>query len=106
LHMDRVSHRIRFTDRTIRALKQPPPPKQVDYFDESLPGFGLRISYGGRKSWTVLYRCNGIKGRLTIGRADIIPLADARAQARDAMSAAARGQDPAIRNSRDREAPS
>jgi integrase len=104
--MDGVSRRIRFTDRSIRALKPLPPPKQVDYFDESLPGFGLRISYGGRKTWIVLYRCNGIKGRLTIGRADIIPLADARAQARDAMSAAAKGQDPAIQNRRDREAPS
>jgi integrase len=100
-----ATRRIRFTDRALKALKPPPRPKQVDYFDESLPGFGLRISYMGRKSWIVLYRCNGVKGRLTLGRVDLLPLADAREQARDALKAAASGDDPAIKKGRDREAP-
>jgi len=56
-----VSRRIRFTDRTVRGIKSPPAPQQVDYYDESLPGFGLRASYNGRKSWMVLYRCGGVK---------------------------------------------
>ncbi len=102
---ERVSRRTHFTDRSLRALKPPPRPKQVDYFDESLPGFGLRVSYNGRKSWIVLYRCNGVKGRLTLGRFDVVPLAEAREQARDALKAAGRGDDPAIKKHRDREAP-
>src|SRR5947207_9686967 len=87
----RVSRRIKFTDRSLKAIKPPPKPKQLDYFDDSLPGFGLRVSYNGRKSWIVLYRCNGAKGRLTIGRLDVLPLADAREKARDALKAATNG---------------
>jgi integrase len=102
---ERVSRRMHFTDRGLKALKPPPRPKQVDYFDESLPGFGLRVSYNGRKSWIVLYRCNGVKGRLTLGRFDVVPLVDAREQARDALKAALRGDDPGVKKHRDREAP-
>src|ERR1700730_18624779 len=100
-----VSRRIHFTDRSLKAIKPPPRPKQLDYFDQSLPGFGLRVSYNGRKSWTVLYRCNGVKGRLTLGRFDLMPLADARERARAALRAAANGVDPAAQKYRDREAP-
>jgi hypothetical protein len=102
---ERVNRRMRFTDRGLKALKPPPRPKQFDYFDESLPGFGLRVSYNGRKSWIVLYRCNGVKGRLTLGRFDVVPLADAHEQARAALKAAARGDDPGLQKGRDREAP-
>ncbi len=70
-----------------------------------MPGFGLRVSYNGRKSWIVLYRCHGVKGRLTLGRFDVLPLVDAREQARDGLKSAARGEDPAARKHRDREAP-
>ena len=102
---ERVSRRIHFTDRALKALKAPPRPTQVDYFDDSLPGFGLRVSYNGRKSWIALYRCNGVKGRLTLGRFDVIPLAEAREQARNALKAAGRGDDPSVQKGRDREAP-
>jgi len=99
-----ISRRIRFTDRSLRAIKPPPRPKQLDYYDDSFPGFGLRVSYRGRKSWIVLYRCNGVKGRLTLGRFDVLPLVDAREMARDALRAASRGEDPAIQKKRNREA--
>ena len=102
---ERVSRRIHFTDRALKALKAPPRPTQVDYFDDSLPGFGLRVSYNGRKSWIALYRCNGVKGRLILGRFDVIPLAEAREQARNALKAAGRGDDPSVQKGRDREAP-
>ena len=90
----RVSRRVKFTDRSLKAIKPPPRPKQLDYFDDTLPGFGLRVSYNGRKSWIVLYRCNGVKGRLTLGRVDVLPLVDARELAREpsAMRRAHRGR--------------
>src|SRR5438270_9228107 len=96
----RVTRRIKFTDRSLKALKPPPKPKQLDYFDDTLPGFGLRVSYNGRKSWIVLYRCNGIKGRLTLGRFDVLPLADAREKDRDALKAAVNGDDPSTQKQR------
>jgi len=102
---DRETRRISFMDRSLRALKPPSRPNQVDYWDKSLPGFGLRISYNGRKSWVVMYRCNAVKGRLTLGRFDLMPLADAREKARIALKKAADGFDPAASKERDREAP-
>jgi integrase len=102
---ERESRRVHFTDRSLRALKPPARPKQVDYFDASLPGFGLRVSYNGRKSWIVLYRCHGVRGRLTLGRFDVVPLADAREKARAALKDATNGLDPTARRQRDREAP-
>lgn len=71
----------------------------------SVAAFGLRVSYSGRKSWIVLYRCNGVKGRLTLGRFEVVPLADARERARAALKAAVDGDDPAAKKHRDREAP-
>lgn len=101
----RVSRRVKFTNRSLKAIRAPAKPKQLDYFDDTLPGFGMRVSYKGRKSWIVLYRCNGLKGRLTLGRFDIVPLADAREQAREALKAATKGEDPSLRKNRDRESP-
>ena len=43
------------TARFVEALK-PAAAGQVDYRDASLPGFGVRVSQGGRKSWVVVYR--------------------------------------------------
>lgn len=100
-----VSRRIKFTDRSLKAIKPPAKPRQLDYFDDSLPGFGLRVSYNGRKSWIVLYRCNGVKGRLTLGRFDVLPLADARERAREALRAAAKGDDPRATKHRNRQLP-
>src|SRR5262249_46751592 len=99
-----ISRRMRFTDRGLKALPIPPKPNQFDYFDRSLPGFGLRVSYNGRKSFIVLYRCNGVKRRLTLGRLDVLPLAAARELARDALRAAGLGDDPAGAKQRNRHA--
>src|SRR5215472_1178065 len=100
----RISRRIHFTDRTVKTIKLPPAPLQIDYYDESLPGFGLRASYNGRKAWIVLCRCGGVKRRLTLGRVDLIPLVEARELARRALKDAAVGIDPAAKKKADRAA--
>lgn len=86
--------RLSFTAQTVKGLK-PPASGQIDYFDADLPGFGCRVSYGGKKSWIVLYRHNGVKKRLTLGSAKNTSLADARDLAREALGQADKGQDPA-----------
>ena len=70
---------MRLTDLSIRKL-QAPEHGQKSYFDDSLPGFGVRISQGGSKSFVVMY---GEKRRLkTLGRYPALSLADARKEAR------------------------
>ena len=95
---------IRFTDRTIAAL--PKPDKgQVDYFCKGEPGFAIRVSLGGTKSWFCKYLFKGTQYRLPLGRYPSVTLAAARALARDVKHDVAHGTNPALVRRLDREAP-
>jgi len=90
----KTERRLRFTDRGIRHLTLPQPPTQLDYWDETLAGFGVRISYGGRRAWQVMYRWNGIKRRMTLGDYPTVPLGRARDRAKEIIEAVKLGRDP------------
>lgn len=98
--------RHRFTTRFIDSLK-PPQTGRVEYWDKGTPGFGLRISESGRKTWVLMYRPRGSKvvRRLTIGTIDGgMKLGKARDEAKDALRAAAKGLDPAATKKAERRA--
>jgi integrase len=83
------------TDKLCERVR-PPQTGRIEYFDRRLPGFCLRVSEKGRKSFCLLYRVNGIKRRLTIGPyTGAGSLKAARDRARKALMAAAEGRDPA-----------
>jgi integrase len=94
---------VNLTARFVVTLK-PPPTGQVDYRDDGVPGFGLRVSAGGRKSWVVVYRQGGRLRRLTLGVYPHLELAAARAKARDALHEVGQGGDPARTKQEDRRA--
>lgn len=86
---------ISLTQRAVETLKAPPRGR-IEYFDRTLPGFGLRISDAGRKTWFVMYRVRGRKVRETIGTVATIPnVGDARQRARESIELAQRGVHPA-----------
>ena len=89
---------VKFTSRGISALPAPGS-GYVEYFDIGLPGFGLRVSAEGRRTWLVRYRVKGrkAKGSMTLGTFDAerFGLAGAREKAKDALRAAEKGIDPA-----------
>jgi integrase len=86
----------RLNDRRIAALPIPSlDERQRDYWDEMLRGFGVRISYGGRRVFVVRYRVNNRLRRHTLGRYPDLSLADARKKARGILGDVARGEDPA-----------
>ncbi len=93
--------RIRLTEAAVRRLAAPAS-GQTDYFDELLPGFGLRVSASGRRSWFVFYRVKdgpqrGKQRRYTLPvSAEALGLADARQMARDAMRRVETGEDPSV----------
>jgi integrase len=66
------------TDIVVRTLT--PQEKQRTYFDDTVTGFGLRVSPGGTKTFVVV--CEAARERITIGRYPIITLADARGEAK------------------------
>jgi integrase len=88
--------KTRLTKSTIDAL--PIPEKEIVYWDQTLPGFGLKITPKGRKVFIVLYRSAGGGSRLrkyTIGRSGGITLHNARIEAQKVMAARLEGRDPA-----------
>ena len=90
-----------FTDRALKGLPVPPKPQQLDYFDAKARGLGLRISYGGRRSFFAMYSNSAGKrqrvslgeyGRLEHGK---ISLAEARKRAKAHLGEVAKDRDPA-----------
>ncbi len=70
---------MRLTDISIKALK----PKDggiAIYYDDTLAGFGVRVSEGGTKSYILTHGRR--RQRETIGRVGVISLQDARAEAK------------------------
>jgi integrase len=84
------------TNVQIRTLK-PPVIGQIEVWDGKIPGFGLRVSKGGAKSFILLYRHKDRPRRLTLGRYPILSLADARTQAQVALREVYLGNDPSLK---------
>ena len=85
---------------TFIARAELPDKGQRDYCDALLPGFVLRVSARGRKSWVIFYRVQagpykGKQRRMTIGQYPVTKLSEARDEARALLRAAAAGGDPA-----------
>lgn len=85
----------KLTDAGIKALPVPAE-GQIDYFDTLLPAFGLRISYGGARTWFVTTRVMGKPAliRAKLGRYPAMGLSEARDKARSILEIAASGIDP------------
>jgi integrase len=90
--------RRKLTDATIRNVKPPAKGQRLELFDSLTPGLSLRVTDKGAKSWSLLLRVGPKHARrlrrLTLGDARVITLAQARAQAREALTLAAAGGDP------------
>jgi integrase len=85
--------KTRLTVKNVTTLAEPPS-GQTDYFDKMLPGFCLRVSANGARSYCCTYRVNRKFIRQTIGPAAKITLAQARDRARVIFAAVAEGRDP------------
>src|SRR5215471_8350422 len=87
--------KLKMTVRSVEAIRAPAS-GQVDYWDADNPGFGLRVSAGGRKAWVAMYRHGNVKRRLTIGTYPALSLVEARKKAAIAHHAVQySGADPA-----------
>ena len=88
---------------TAISVERMAPPKrgQVDIFDKGFPGLALRVSYGGRKAWSFVYRHAGKVRRFQLGTYPALSLSEAREAWRAARQQVERGVDPSETQRRD-----
>src|SRR5262245_19342119 len=73
----------------------PAPQKGVaQHPDGNIPGFGVRVTTNGVKSFYLKYRHQGQYGRLNLGRYPATSLAKARGKAHAALATLSEGNDP------------
>jgi integrase len=95
---------VKLTSSTIEILTCPSGKKDVTYFDDAMPGFGLRCRGSGVRRYVVQFELNGYTRRITIGPPEVFSLEEARRIARTHLAKKALGQDPAVERAEARSA--
>src|SRR5262245_9860368 len=95
-----MTDRRSLNDRTVKSLKA-----KTDIYDEwdpLLPGFGVRVSPSGRKTFILVSRYGGSKNptRRALGTYGELTLEQARAKARKWLALIEQGKDPQIEEER------
>jgi integrase len=84
---------MRLTDSAVAALKVPHGKSEIIAFDDSLPGFGVRVRQGGSRRFVYQYKLNGANRRVTFKEANV---KRARAAAQILAAKVTLGSDPAL----------
>ena len=79
----------------IAALALPPGVDDKIFFDDELPGFGLRLRRSGDRSWWVQYAMAGRTRKLRLGSLAELDISKARSTAKDVLARVRLGGDPA-----------
>jgi hypothetical protein len=79
----------------VNSLALPPGKADVIFFDDDIPGLGLRLRAGGRRSWVLQYQIGQKQRRMTLGTAPALALTAARKTAGELHARVRLGEDPA-----------
>jgi hypothetical protein len=84
------------TDRTLKSLKPTKQGTHVDVWDTGFPGFGVRVSDTGRRTFVLMARYPGSNNptRRALGVYDKMSLEEAREKARAWLNLIGKGIDP------------
>jgi integrase len=94
---------MRLNEKNIRNLACPVGMTERTFFDEEVPGFGLRVRASGARSWLCQYAVHGRTRKVTLGAPDVVTVGAARAAAQKVMAAVRLGGDPAAEKAEARE---
>lgn len=96
--------KIALTQSFIDTVTCPKDKKRVDYFDTRLIGLVMKVLPSGRKSYYVRYNDSHYRIReKRFADASILPLTDARTQAREFLAKLSLGDDPFLEQAKRRE---
>jgi len=85
---------MKLTKATIACLQLPEGKSDAIFFDDDVPGFGLRIRAGGKRTWIIQYRVGKQQRRITLGAVNALDPEKARKAARDRLAQVTLGGDP------------
>ena len=85
---------MKLTQRTVDTLDLPKGKSEAIIFDEDLPGFGLRMRAGGKRSWVYQFKIGNQHRRMTLGSATALSPAKARETASKLHAQVRLGRDP------------
>ena len=71
----------------------PPGRSETIFFDDDMPGFGLRLRKGGSASWIAQYRIGARQARVTLGKLAVLDADEARKEAKKVLAKAGLGVD-------------
>ena len=83
---------IKISRRTVEALE--PMERDVDYYDEDLKGFGVRVRPSGRKTYFVMMRHKCVMRRFTVGTHGSVAPEQARLKAKQIIADLAIDKNP------------
>lgn len=75
---------MRLTELSVRHIEIPERGQKI-HFDDTLPNFGIRVSYGGTRTWVALIGSEHSRKLISLGRYPALSLKDARAKAREVL---------------------
>jgi integrase len=87
---------MKLSQTTVRKLALPAGVNEKIVFDAALPGFGLRLRAGGKRTWIVQYRVGAKQRRVTLGTIETLVAEEARKRAKSALSKVHLGRDPQL----------
>jgi integrase len=85
---------IKLSNASVAGLKLPEGKSELLVFDDTLPGFGVRLRAGGKRSWIAQYRTGRQQRRLSLGTVEAVDAAEARKRAKASFARVQLGHDP------------
>jgi integrase len=86
---------MKLNQRTVGVITLSEGSREKIFFDETLPGFGLRLREGGSRMYVVQYKIGGRTRRMVLGSTALIGPGEARAKAGELLAKVKLGTDPA-----------
>jgi integrase len=94
---------VKFNVKNTEGLRLPPGKTDIIHFDDEVPGFGLRLREGGRRSWVFQYQLGtrqpgankALQRRMSLGKYPAVSVSGAREEASRLYARVRLGQDPA-----------
>ena len=85
---------MRLNKPNVAKLELPAGKADIIYFDDALPGFGVRLRSGGKRTWIAQYRLGTKQRRIVLGNCEALDADAARTRAKEALAKVQLGSDP------------